>query len=110
MTNNFEFDWGLTKNAHENDQYRTLQDGQNNLREIGGQSRSWTWMGLSEYITYTYKDKYLATATISLDGSSRVGDNAINTIKNRDVPFGIFYSGGIAWRLSSESFLKIRPG
>jgi TonB-linked SusC/RagA family outer membrane protein len=106
MTNNFEFDWGLTKNAHENDQYRTLQDGQNNLREIGGQSRSWTWMGLSEYITYTYKDKYLATATISLDGSSRVGDNAINTVKIGDVPFGIFYSGGIAWRLSSESFLK----
>ena len=106
LANNFEFDWGLTKNAHENDQYRTLQDGQNNLREIGGQNRKWNWMGLSEYITYTYKDKYLLTAAISLDGSSRVGDNAINTIKIGDVPLGLFYSGGIAWRLSSESFLK----
>ena len=106
LANNFEFDWGLTKNANENDQYRTLQDGQNNLREIGGQNRKWNWMGLSEYITYTYKDKYLLTAAISLDGSSRVGDNAINTIKIGDVPLGLFYSGGIAWRLSSESFLK----
>lgn len=106
LANNFEFDWGLTKNAHENDQYRTLQDGQNNLREIGGQSRKWNWMGLSEYITYVYNDKYLLTATVSLDGSSRVGDNAINTFKIGGVPLGLFYSGGIAWRLSSESFLK----
>jgi TonB-linked SusC/RagA family outer membrane protein len=106
LTNNFEFDWGMTKNAHENDQYRTLQDGQDNLREIGGQNRLWNWMSLYEYFTYKFKDKYLLTATISLDGSSRVGGNAINTIKIGNVPFGLFYSGGVAWRLSSESFLK----
>src|SRR4030043_844558 len=106
LTNNFEFDWGMTKNAHENDQYRTLQDGQDNLREIGGQNRVWNWMSLYEYFTYKFKDKYLLTATISLDGSSRVGGNAINTVKIGNVPFGLFYSGGVAWRLSSESFLK----
>ena len=106
LTNNFEFDWGLTKNAHENDQYRTLQDGQNNLREIGGQNRVWNWMSFYEYVNYKYKDRYLFTATISLDGSSRVGDNAINTIKIGNVPFGLFYAGGVAWRLSGESFLK----
>ena len=106
LTNNFEFDWGMTKNAHQNDQYRTLQDGQDNLREIGGQNRVWNWMSLYEYFTYKFKDKYLLTATISLDGSSRVGRNAINTIKIGNVPFGLFYSGGVAWRLSSESFLK----
>jgi TonB-linked SusC/RagA family outer membrane protein len=106
LTNNFEFDWGLTKNAHQNDQYRTLQDGQNNLREIGGQNRVWNWMSFYEYFTYKFKDRYLLTAAISLDGSSRVGDNAINTLKIGGVPFGLFYSGGIAWRISSESFLK----
>ena len=106
LTNNFEFDWGMTKNAHENDQYRTLQDGQDNLREIGGQNRKWNWMSVYEYFTYKFKDRYLLTATISLDGSSRVGENAINTIKIGNVPFGLFYSGGVGWRLSSESFLK----
>jgi TonB-linked SusC/RagA family outer membrane protein len=106
LTNNFEFDWGLTKNAHQNDQYRTLQDGQDNLREIGGQNRRWNWMSIYEYFTYKFKDRYLLTATISLDGSSRVGDNAINTVKIGNVPFGFFYSGGVAWRLSGESFLK----
>lgn len=106
LTNKFEVDWGLTKNAHENDQYRMLQDGQNNLREIGGANRSWNWLSFYEILTYTFKDRYLASATVSLDGSSRVGDNADNTLKIGGVPFGLFYSVGGAWRLSGEPFLK----
>jgi TonB-linked SusC/RagA family outer membrane protein len=106
LTNKFELDWGLTKNAHENDEYRMLQDGQNNLREIGGANRNWNWLSFYENVTYGYKDKYLASATVTLDGSSRVGDNAANTVKIGDVPFGLFYSFGGAWRISNESFLK----
>ena len=106
LTNKFELDWGLTKNAHENDEYRMLQDGQNNSREIGGANRNWNWLSFYENVTYGYKDKYLASASVTLDGSSRVGDNAANTIKIGDVPFGLFYSIGGAWRISDESFLK----
>jgi TonB-linked SusC/RagA family outer membrane protein len=106
QTNTFEFDWGLAKNAPRNDQYRTLGDGQGNLRELGGQNRAWNWFSFYENLFYAYKDKYLVTASISFDGSSRVGDNAANTLKIGSVPFGLFYSGGIAWRLSSEPFLK----
>ena len=108
-TNKFELDWGLTKNAHENDEYRMIQDGQNNLREIGGANRSWNWLSFYENVTYGYKDKYLASATVTLDGSSRVGDNAANTMKIAEVPFGLFYSFGGAWRISNESFLKNSP-
>jgi len=106
LSNKFELDWGLTKNAHENDEYRMIQDGQNNLREIGGANRTWNWISFYENVTYSYKDKYLASATVTLDGSSRVGDNAANTIKIGDVPYGLFYSFGGAWRISNESFLK----
>ncbi len=106
LTNKFELDWGLTKNAHENDEYRMLQDGQNDAREIGGANRNWNWVSLYEIFTYTYKDRYLTSASVSLDGSSRVGDNAANTMKVGGVPFGLFYSVGAAWRISSESFLK----
>jgi TonB-linked SusC/RagA family outer membrane protein len=109
LSNKFELDWGLTKNAHENDQYRMIQDGQNNLREIGGANRTWNWLSFYENVTYGYKDKYLASATVTLDGSSRVGDNAANTMKIGDVPFGLFYSFGGAWRISNESFLKDKP-
>jgi len=106
QTNKFEFDWGLTKNAHESDQYRVLQDGQDNQREIGGQNRIWNWFSLYENIFYTFRDRYIVTGSISFDGSSRIGNDASNTLKLGSVPLGVFYSAGFAWRLSSESFLK----
>ncbi len=106
QTNKYQLDWGLTMNAHQNDQYQALQDGTSNLRRIGGQNRTWNWLSMYEKLNYIYKDKYLVTATLSLDGSSRVGDDAIHTIKLGKNPIGLFYSGGIGWRLSSEPFLK----
>lgn len=105
LTNDFEYDWGLTKNAHENDQYRMLQDGTGSLREFGGQNSNWNWMSLYEQVTYNFRNKYLASAVLSLDGSSRIGDQGTGTFKIMDVPFGLFYSFGAAWRLSNESFL-----
>ncbi|MBX2963348.1 MAG: TonB-dependent receptor [Cyclobacteriaceae bacterium] len=61
-------------------------------------------------VNYNYGDRYLVTATIRRDGSSRFGAN------NR---WGIFPSVSAAWKVSSESFfpqsdvlsnLKIRFG
>lgn len=106
LTNDYEFDWGLTKNSHENDQYRMLQDGTNSLREIGGANRNWNWLSFYENLMYSYKDRYLASLTLSLDGSSRVGDNASNTLKVGGVPFGFFYAGGLGWRFSHEPFMN----
>lgn len=45
---------------------------------------------------YSYKEKYLVTATGRADGSSRFGVN------NK---FAFFPSGAVAWRLSNEDFL-----
>jgi TonB-linked SusC/RagA family outer membrane protein len=106
MSNKYQFDWGVARNAHENDQYQNLQDGASNLRRIGGENKNWNWLSLYENLNYTFKDRYLATASISLDGSSRIGVNAINTIKIINKTYGLFYSGGIGWRLSSEPFLN----
>lgn len=61
-------------------------------------------------VNYSYADKYLLTATIRRDGSSRFGPN------NR---YGWFPSVSAAWKLSSEGFfpqsdmlstLKLRAG
>lgn len=46
---------------------------------------------------YTLKDRYLFTATMRADGSSRFGSN------NR---WGYFPSAAVGWRISEESFLK----
>lgn len=106
QTNQYEYDWALTKNSQLNDQYRLLQDGTNSLREIGGESRAWNWLSIYENLNYNFKDKYLLALTLSADGSSRIGENAANTMKIGNFPFGLFYAAGAGWRISNESFLK----
>lgn len=49
---------------------------------------------------YSYDDRYLLTATIRRDGSSKFADN------NR---WGWFPSAALAWKISNESFLKGNP-
>lgn len=48
-------------------------------------------------VNYNYKDRYLFTASIRGDGSSRFSP---------DYRWGLFYSGGASWNLHNESFLK----
>ncbi len=59
-------------------------------------------------VNYSYNNKYLITATVRADGSSRFGGN------NKT---GVFPSGAIAWKMSEEDFipeffdeLKLRVG
>lgn len=51
-------------------------------------------------VNYQFKDKYLLTATVRADGSSKFGAN------NK---YGIFPSFSAGWRLSEEEFLKSSP-
>ncbi|TLV03659.1 SusC/RagA family TonB-linked outer membrane protein [Dyadobacter luticola] len=50
--------------------------------------------------TYGFKDKYLATATLRIDGSSKFGAN------NK---YGSFPSFSLGWRISEENFMKSSP-
>lgn len=52
--------------------------------------------GLARF-NYSFADKYLVTASIRSDGSSRFG---------QDNKWGYFPSGAIAWRVSEEPFMK----
>lgn len=51
-------------------------------------------------LNYTFKDRYLFTATVRADGSSKFGAN------NK---YGVFPSFSAGWRLSDESFLQSGP-
>ena len=105
-TNTFQSDWGETKNAPENDEYRTLSSGESALRRIGGQNGKWNWLSGYLQVHYTIQDKYLFSAGGSMDHSSRVGEEAPDLFMIEDEPFGLFYSLGAGWRVSSENFLK----
>jgi len=58
---------------------------------------SWTMNSYFARGSYTYNDKYLATATLRIDGSSRFGSNS---------KYGVFPSAGLGWVVSNENFLK----
>ncbi|HTJ50618.1 MAG TPA: TonB-dependent receptor [Cyclobacteriaceae bacterium] len=47
-------------------------------------------------VSYDYNEKYLLSATVRKDGSSRFG------AKNR---YGTFYAGSVGWRIDKETFL-----
>ncbi|RAJ21033.1 SusC/RagA family TonB-linked outer membrane protein [Pedobacter cryoconitis] len=59
--------------------------------------QKWSIISYLARANYSYKDRYLFTATVRTDGSSRFGSN------NR---YGTFPSAAFAWRASEEEFMK----
>lgn len=60
----------------------------------------WNRWAMNSYflrLAYTYKDRYSATLTSRIDGSSKFGAN------NK---YAFFPSAGLAWNISQEDFLK----
>ena len=57
----------------------------------------WTINSFMGRVNYDYKDKYLVTATIRRDGSSKFGANT---------KYGNFPGIAVAWNISNETFMK----
>lgn len=71
-----------------------------NAAKITGASTGSTAYGLQSFfgrLNYGYRDKYLLTATLRADGSSRFGS------ENR---YGYFPSASFAWRVTEEPFME----
>lgn len=80
----------------ETQQYFRLGDAS----QITGANTSLTEWALLSYmgrINYDYKEKYLLTATLRADGSSRFGANT---------KYGYFPSVAFGWNITNENFLK----
>ena len=73
-----------------------LNDGAT-LPNVGGDGSQWSLFSLIGRANYSYKDRYLLTATVRRDGSSRFG---------ADKKYGTFPSASFAWRVSQEPFFK----
>jgi len=67
------------------------------LPKVGGSTSSYSMLSYMGRVNYAYADKYLFTATLRQDGSSRFGE------KNK---YGLFPSASAAWRISEEDFFK----
>lgn len=77
------------------DQVKTVNGGQ----ITGGDQfiEEWSLVSYLARANYVFKDRYLLTATIRSDRSSRFGAN------NQT---GVFPSGSIGWRMTNESFMQ----
>ncbi|MEM7656185.1 MAG: TonB-dependent receptor [Bacteroidota bacterium] len=76
--------------------FRTLNNGANIVAANSGFGTPTTLVSNFLRVDYGYDSKYLLSATVRRDGSSRFGSN------NR---FGIFPSVTAAWRVGQEDFL-----
>ncbi|MBC8155731.1 MAG: TonB-dependent receptor [Bacteroidetes bacterium] len=81
---------GFPDNLVENINGGTVNAGTQNIQE-------YTILSLLGRASYTFNDRYLITATLRRDGSSRFGE------ANR---WGTFPSASVGWRVSEEAFLK----
>ncbi len=64
---------------------------------IGASSTKWRMMSFLGRANYTFNSRYLFTASLRADGSTRFQDGNV---------WGYFPSAAFAWRLSSEKFMK----
>ncbi len=65
-------------------------------RNAGSSEASWSLLAYFARVNYSYKDKYLFSASYRREGSSRFGAN------NK---WGNFPAASVGWRLSEESFM-----
>lgn len=105
-TNTLEEDYNIGKNLPANDEYKSTGDGQANLREIGGVYGKWNWLSIYSNLNYSFKDRYFVGASVSVDGSSRVGKDASTPIMMGSQPFGLFGALTGAWRISNEKLFR----
>ena len=74
-----------------------IGSGDPELNNIGSGRNQARFISYLARVNYSLNNKYLFTASIRADGSSRFGDN------NK---FGYFPSGAIAWKMHEEDFLE----
>ena len=97
------------KNVFMFDNVHEMDNGEE-MYAIGGNETEWALLSYMARVNYSYEDRYMLTATVRRDGSSRFGK------KNR---WGTFPSVSAAWRASQEKWfpkndyindLKVRAG
>jgi hypothetical protein len=97
MVNSYKHNLSLDLNTPSDD-FRSLGDGSkfNFLRSTVGDNRGLSWNSYYASVDYHFRNKYFLSTNLSYDGNSATNE------KNR---FNFYPSVGVAWRLSSESFL-----
>jgi TonB-linked SusC/RagA family outer membrane protein len=84
----------------ETQQFYSLGSASGTNKVVNSNLIQWTINSFMGRINYDYKDKYLLTATLRRDGSTKFGEN---------VKYGVFPGVALAWNISNEPFMKELP-
>lgn len=80
-----------------NNDIRYLAAGDPNSQLNNNGFNDWSFISFFGRANYSYKSKYLASASLRRDGTSRLP---------QATRYGVFPSASVAWRLSEESFMS----
>jgi TonB-linked SusC/RagA family outer membrane protein len=78
--------------------FRYLGIGLNEMKGASEGYSAWALLSTFGRAEYNYTNKYLVSANIRRDGSSRFSE---------DLKYGIFYSGSLGWRIDKEDFFDL---
>jgi TonB-linked SusC/RagA family outer membrane protein len=104
-TNNYENSYSSSGNSSD-DEFTTLGDGDSDTYITGGSISNWKSLAVYANADYGFLNKYFLSFNVSVDGSSRFGDNIDGALKIAGNCFGVFPSVGAAWVVSSEEFMR----
>jgi len=95
----FQENWVFAsrKNVPADEDLWYIDNGDANSSQNGGSGDIWTRNSYMSRLNYGFDERYLLTATLRRDGSSRF------PVKNR---WGTFPSVGLAWNINKEGFMK----
>ncbi|NIJ54138.1 SusC/RagA family TonB-linked outer membrane protein [Dyadobacter arcticus] len=74
--------------------------GNATIRSSNSIERTWTMIAYMARLNYSFKDKYLLSASMRREGSSRFSEGH---------QFGNFPAASVGWRLSEEAFIPKTP-
>lgn len=90
--------YGMNNSGYTDDFFQDYNMGAGT--SMDGMSSSYNRWAMNSYFlrgAYTYNDRYSATVTARIDGSSKFG---------KDNKYAFFPSAGLAWNVSNEDFMK----
>lgn len=109
LNNTFESDYGHGYNTG-SDNLRSLSVTTSSLRTTDGTKDDWRTLSWYAQADYGFMNRYLLSASATLETNSRFGSEADGALKIGGVTWGFFPSVDAAWVVSNERFMRYAKG
>lgn len=104
----FESSYGRGYNTG-SDNLKSLSVTNSSLRTMLSADENWKTLNWYAFGDYNILNKYLFSAGVSIESSSRLGDDAKSSLRLCGLSWGLFPSVTGAWIVSNETFMRCLP-